>query len=53
VTTILVATNYYNRRYGGELTTTQLLIGAVVVVGIAVLSVLAMKAREWLRNRLK
>ena len=50
MTTILVATNYHGR-YGGDVTTTQLFIGAVVVVSIAVLYVLAVKAREWLRGR--
>jgi hypothetical protein len=34
-----------------EFPTMHLLIGAVAVVGIAVVSVLAMKALEWLRNR--
>jgi hypothetical protein len=52
VTQILVS-DYHFGKYGGEITIMQLFIGAVAVVGIVVLWILAIKAREWMRNRQK
>jgi hypothetical protein len=46
--TLFLLTRYSSSE---EFTIMQLLIGAVAVVGIAVVSVLAMKALDWLRNR--